>query len=85
MHSSAEHNGCVDDNGVPVEHGDVQARGTGIERWIVHDLTLRPAVALVSWLTSEARAKAVGFSIRAPGGGLNILNGCEGWMHSSCW
>lgn len=55
-----------------------QARGTELERWVVHDLTARPAATLVNWLTPEVKARAIDSSIRAPGGGLNILNGCEG-------
>lgn len=55
-----------------------QARGTSLERLIVHDLTLQPAVSLVNWLTPEVGVRAIGFSMRAAGGGLNILNGCEG-------
>jgi exosortase/archaeosortase family protein len=52
--------------------------GTRFERLLVHDATVRPAVALANWLTPEVHARAVEFSMRAPGGGLNILNGCEG-------
>lgn len=52
--------------------------GTIIERLLVHDATVRPAAALANWLTPAVHARAVDFSIRAPGGGLNILNGCEG-------
>lgn len=53
-------------------------RGTAAEHLVVHDLTVRPAVCLVNLLTPEVHASAVGASLRAPGGGLNILNGCEG-------
>jgi len=45
---------------------------------VVHDATVRPAAWLVNLLTPDVQAKAVKFSLRAPGGGLNILNGCEG-------
>lgn len=54
------------------------ARDTGLERLIIDDATVKLAVALVNLLTPEVGARAVGASIRAPGGGLNILNGCEG-------
>jgi exosortase family protein XrtM len=54
------------------------ARGTRLEEWIVHDATVVPAAALVNGLTPSAHALAIKFSINAPGGGLNVLNGCEG-------
>jgi len=53
-------------------------RGTAFERVIVHDATVLPAAFLVNKLTPDVRAQAVGFTLQAPGGGLNILNGCEG-------
>jgi exosortase/archaeosortase family protein len=52
--------------------------GSAIERVVIHDLTVRPAAFLVNFLTPGAKARAVDFSIRASGGGLNILNGCDG-------
>lgn len=54
------------------------ARGTGVERLIIHDMTVVPAAALVRVLTPEIDARAHGPSIKAAGGGLNIRNGCEG-------
>ena len=53
-------------------------RETQLGWLIVHNGTVRPAVQLVNWLTPSVHARAVGFSLAAPGGGLNILNGCEG-------
>jgi exosortase/archaeosortase len=55
-----------------------EARGTVIERWVIHDLTVQPAAMLVQLMTPAAHARAVAASIKATGGGLNILNGCEG-------
>jgi exosortase/archaeosortase family protein len=55
-----------------------EARDTWIERIIIHDVTVKPATKLVRMLTPEVDAKPVAASIKAPGGGLNILNGCEG-------
>jgi exosortase/archaeosortase family protein len=49
-----------------------------MEYLVVHHLTVRPAVFLVNALSPEIHAQALRFSIQAPGGGLNILNGCEG-------
>jgi len=55
-----------------------EARDTWIERLVIHQATVKPAAALVQLLTPEAKAKPLAASIKAPGGGLNILNGCEG-------
>lgn len=55
-----------------------KAHDTGVERLIIHDATVRLATTLVNLLTPEAGARAVGARIKASGGGLNILNGCEG-------
>jgi exosortase family protein XrtM len=54
------------------------ARNTWIERLWVHDLTVRSATALINLLTPQARATAEGTRIVAPGGGLNVMFGCEG-------
>lgn len=53
-------------------------RGTTIERIVIHNGSVQPAAVLVNMLTPGVHAQAVGFTLRAPGGGLNILNGCEG-------
>ncbi|MCL5060912.1 MAG: exosortase/archaeosortase family protein [Candidatus Thermoplasmatota archaeon] len=55
-----------------------EARDTWVERLVIHQATVRPAAALVQIITPEAHAHPVAASIKAPGGGLNILNGCEG-------
>jgi len=54
------------------------ARGGPVEFLVVHHFTVQPAVALINWLTPDVHAQALRFSIAAIGGGLNILNGCEG-------
>lgn len=54
------------------------ARGTAVERLAIDVATVRVAAALVRTITPEVAAVAEGPRIRAPGGGLNILNGCEG-------
>jgi exosortase/archaeosortase family protein len=54
------------------------ARDSWLERLVVHQATVVPAAALVRLLTPAIPAQAVAASIKAPGGGLNILNGCEG-------
>jgi exosortase family protein XrtM len=53
-------------------------RGTPVERFVIHDCTVAPAAQLVKLLTPSVQVQAVDFSLRAPGGSLNILNGCEG-------
>lgn len=55
-----------------------EARDTWVERLVIHEATVKPAAALVQFITPEVNAKPVAASIKAPGGGLNILNGCEG-------
>jgi exosortase/archaeosortase family protein len=55
------------------------ARGTLLERVAVDQATVAPAAWLVNQLTPQVHALAVRSSIRAPGGGINVLNGCEGF------
>ncbi|MEI7465657.1 MAG: archaeosortase/exosortase family protein [Burkholderiales bacterium] len=54
------------------------ARGSWIERLWVHDLTVRSATGIINWLTPDVQAAPQGTRIVAPGGGLNVLFGCEG-------
>ncbi len=54
------------------------ARGSWLERLWVHDLTVSSATLLINQLTPEVHAVAKGARITAPGGGLNVLFGCEG-------
>lgn len=53
-------------------------RGTSVEYFVIHSCTVQPAALLADLLTPDLHARAVGFSLQAPRGGLNILNGCEG-------
>lgn len=55
-----------------------QARGTVVERAVIDQATVRPAVYLVNLISPKASAYAEGSRLKAPGGGINILNGCEG-------
>lgn len=55
-----------------------EARGSWAERLLIHEATVKPAAMLIRTLSPEIDAQADGSRIRAPGGGLNILNGCEG-------
>jgi exosortase/archaeosortase family protein len=54
------------------------AAGGAFERLVIHDLTVRPAAWLIGVLDPAAGVRAEGASLKAPGGGLNVLNGCEG-------
>jgi len=61
------------------------AQGTVLERVAVGDWTVAPAARWIQWLTPAAGAEAVGYSIKAPGGGINVLNGCEGFEVIFLW
>ena len=54
------------------------ARGSWLERLWIHDLTVRSAVQLINLITPHVQAVAQQARIVAPGGGLNVLFGCEG-------
>ena len=54
------------------------ARGTAVERIAINDASVAPAAWLVNQLTPDVHAVAVNASVRAIGGGINVLNGCEG-------
>ncbi len=53
-------------------------RGTAVAYFFVHTCTVVPAAFFVDELTPAVEARAVGQVLSAPGGGLNILNGCDG-------
>ncbi len=55
-----------------------QARGTVVERLVINQATVRPAAFLVNLISPGTSAYADGSRLKAPGGGINILNGCEG-------
>ena len=56
-----------------------QAQQTVVERVAIADCTVRPAVWLINHITAQLGAVANGFSIAAPGGGINIKSGCDGF------
>jgi exosortase family protein XrtM len=56
----------------------MQLRGTVVERVLVHDLTVGTATRLINMLTPQVQAHTDGAQISAAGGGINVLNGCEG-------
>jgi exosortase/archaeosortase family protein len=45
---------------------------------LIEDVTVRPAVTLVNLLTPTVSARAAGPTMRAQGGSLKIINGCDG-------
>ena len=55
-----------------------QAKDSALERLWIDTATVRTAVALINLVSPETHATAHGSRIKAPGGCLNVLNGCEG-------
>lgn len=54
------------------------ARGSALERLVIDGATVRSAVAVIGLITPAVQAQGVGSRIQAPGGAINIINGCEG-------
>jgi exosortase family protein XrtM len=55
-----------------------QARGTCVERFLVDDLTVRPAVVLINLVLPGSYAIATGHTLSSHGISMDILQGCEG-------
>ena len=55
-----------------------EARGTWIEQLVIDQMTVKTAVALINAVDPAIEVQAVGSRLKATGGGINILNGCEG-------
>lgn len=53
-------------------------RHTWIERLLIDTLTVKPAASLIRAMSPEIPVRAEGTRLKALGGGINILNGCEG-------
>lgn len=53
-------------------------RGTWLERVVIDQMTVQTAARLIDIVSPAVSVKAVGSRLRAPGGGINVLNGCEG-------
>lgn len=49
-----------------------------LERLVIEGATVRPAAFLIDTFDPSLGVRAIGAQLRAPGGGINILNGCEG-------
>ena len=54
------------------------SRGSAVERFVIHDLTVTPAAWIIDQIWPEAGVEAREHRLVAPTGRLNILNGCEG-------
>ncbi|VVC83042.1 hypothetical protein [Sideroxydans sp. CL21] len=63
---------------VTMQFGWSYFRGTALERLVVDELTVKPAAWLIARITPEIAVRPIGSRISAPGGGINILNGCDG-------
>lgn len=61
-----------------MQFGWSNVRGTELERIVIDEITVKPAAWLIARITPEISIRAVGNHLVAPGGGLNILNGCDG-------
>lgn len=61
-----------------LQGGWSEARGTWIERLVIDRMTVKTAASLINALDPAIGVQAVGSRLKAAGGGLNILNGCEG-------
>jgi exosortase family protein XrtM len=45
---------------------------------VINEMTVKPAAWLIAHITPEVSVQAAGSRLVAPGGGINILNGCDG-------
>lgn len=54
------------------------ARGTWVERVLIDEVTVKSAAALIRNFDPATGVLPVGARLQAPGGGINIINGCEG-------
>ena len=54
------------------------SRGSAFEHFVITDLTVVPAAAVIKFLTPAVQVQALGNQLLAPGGGIVVLKGCEG-------
>jgi exosortase/archaeosortase family protein len=54
------------------------AKETWIERFVIDHATVKTAAWIIDKADPQVMVQPVGTRLRAPGGGINILNGCEG-------
>jgi exosortase/archaeosortase family protein len=53
-------------------------RGTPFEHFILGDMTVAPTARLINMITPDIGVRAVGNQLKAAGGGITVLKGCEG-------
>lgn len=63
---------------VLLQSGYGAVRSTWAERLVIDTLTVKTAAWSIHTITPEVAVEAVGTRLKAPGGGINIINGCEG-------
>jgi exosortase/archaeosortase family protein len=61
-----------------LQQGWEAARGGPLEHFVIHEATVRPAALLIDLVTPGLHVAAIGYTLHSPGGGINVLNGCEG-------
>lgn len=54
------------------------ARDTWIERMVIDQVTVQSAARLIQSFDPSVGVQPVGSRLHAPGGGINVINGCEG-------
>lgn len=54
------------------------AAGTGVERFVIDQMTVRPAAWFIDLVNPSVQVQPSGPRLRAPGGGIGVLPGCEG-------
>jgi exosortase/archaeosortase family protein len=54
------------------------AKGSWVERLVIDHATVQTAAWLIDTVDPSVGVTPAGPRLRAPGGGINILNGCEG-------
>jgi exosortase/archaeosortase family protein len=61
-----------------MQFGWSTARSTWVEQLVIDKMTVKPAAWLIAQITPKMHVHAIGSHLNAPGGGINILNGCDG-------
>lgn len=54
------------------------AKDTWVERLVIDEVTVKSAAWLIEMFDPETGVQPDGSRLRAPGGGINVINGCEG-------
>lgn len=56
----------------------IAGSGSSLERIVIDEITVKPAAHLIQLFDPATGVTPVGSRLKAPGGGINIINGCEG-------